>query len=135
MSPPHGEIVFGTSGFSFADWVGTFYPEGTRQGDMLAYYVTRFRALELNVTYYRIPPPTTVERLEAKTPDGFVSLMRTAFVELWKDPRFIRDYANAVKTEPILVTGSEGQGILAAIGRVKPEVKAFLVDYSNRLVK
>ena len=68
-----------------------------------------------------------------KTPDEPVAVMRSAFVELWKDPQFIRDYSNVVKTEPILVSGREGQDILAALGRVKPEIKAFIIDYADRL--
>jgi hypothetical protein len=59
--------------------------------------------------------------------------MRSAFVELWKDPQFIRDYSNVVKAEPTLVSGSEGQEILASLGKIKPEIKAFLVDYADRL--
>jgi len=70
-----------------------------------------------------------------KTPSEAVAVMRTAFVELWKDRGFIRDYANVVQTEPILLTGEEAQDIVAALGSVKPEIKAFLVDYSNRLIK
>jgi 3-deoxy-D-arabino-heptulosonate 7-phosphate (DAHP) synthase class II len=61
--------------------------------------------------------------------------MRSAFVELWKDREFIRDYANVVKTTPILVKGEEAQEIVAALASVKPEVKAFLLDYANKLVK
>jgi hypothetical protein len=61
--------------------------------------------------------------------------MRSAFVELWKDPQFVRDYSNIVKTAPILVSGQEGQEILAAVGKIKPEIKAFITDYSHRLVK
>ena len=59
--------------------------------------------------------------------------MRAAFVELWKNPQFIRDYSKVIKTEPILVSGAEGQDILAGLGRIKPEIKAFLVDYADRL--
>ena len=70
-----------------------------------------------------------------KTPSEAVAVMRSAFVELWKDPGFIRDYANVVETEPILLTGEEAQDIVAALGGVKPEIKAFLVDYSNRLIR
>ena len=51
------------------------------------------------------------------------------------DRAFIRDYANIVKTEPILLTGEEAQDIVAALAKVKPEIKAFLVDYSNRLIR
>jgi tripartite-type tricarboxylate transporter receptor subunit TctC len=70
-----------------------------------------------------------------KTPDDTLALMRTAFAELWKDPQFIRDYANVVKTEPILVAGKEGQEIISALGSMRPEIRAFLAEYCNRLVK
>src|SRR5215468_903327 len=70
-----------------------------------------------------------------KTPTDAVALMRSAFVELWKNPEFIRDYANVIKTKPIFVTGEEAQDIVAALAKVKPEIKAFLLDYSNRLVR
>jgi hypothetical protein len=70
-----------------------------------------------------------------KTPDEAVAVLRAAFVDLWKDPQFIRDYANVVKTDPILVSGEDAQDIVAALGKVKPEIKAYLLDYSNRLVK
>ena len=68
-----------------------------------------------------------------KTPDEPVAVMRSAFVELWKDPQFIRDYSNVVKTEPTLVSGNEGQDILASLGKIKPDIKAFIVDYADRL--
>jgi tripartite-type tricarboxylate transporter receptor subunit TctC len=70
-----------------------------------------------------------------KTPDEPVNLMRAAFADLWKDADFIRDYSNAVKAKPILVTGADAQKIIAVLGRVTPETKAFLLDYSNKLVK
>ena len=40
-----GTITLGTSGFSFDDWVGTFYPERTRKADMLGFYATHFSAV------------------------------------------------------------------------------------------
>jgi hypothetical protein len=40
-----------------------------------------------------------------------------------------------VRALAILLTGEEAQDIVAALGSVKPEIKAFLVDYSNRLIK
>ena len=73
-----------------------------------------------------MPPKTTAEA---------VTIMRAAFVDLWKDRDFIRDYSNIVKTTPILVKGEEAQEIVAALASVKPEVKAFLLDYANKLVK
>ena len=46
-----------------------------------------------------------------------------------------RDNSNVAKTAPVLVSGQEGQQFLAAVGKIKPELKAFITDYSNRLVK
>ncbi len=65
------EYVVGTSGFSFADWVGGFYPPGTRPGDMFAQYVRHFSTVELNFTYYRMPSPRTLDRLAGASPEGF----------------------------------------------------------------
>ena len=64
-----------------------------------------------------------------------VAIMRAAFVEMWKDPQFLADYSKVIKTEPILVSGADGQEIVADLGRVKPEIKAFLTDYTTKLVK
>jgi tripartite-type tricarboxylate transporter receptor subunit TctC len=70
-----------------------------------------------------------------KTPDEPVAIMRAAFVELWQDPQFIRDYSNIVKSKPLLRTGEEAQALVAALANVPAETKAFLLDYSNNLVK
>jgi tripartite-type tricarboxylate transporter receptor subunit TctC len=69
------------------------------------------------------------------SPDEAVAIIRAAFVELWQDPQFIHDYSNVVKTEPILVSGEEGQQLLAAVGKIRPEIRAFITEYSNRLVQ
>jgi uncharacterized protein YecE (DUF72 family) len=65
------EVFIGTSGYSFADWVGPFYPMGTRSADFLAYYATQFRCVEVNSTYYGIPEPRVLANMEKKTPAGF----------------------------------------------------------------
>ena len=59
--------------------------------------------------------------------------MRSAFVDLWKDQKFLADYSKVIKTEPILVTGSEGQAVLAGLGNVRDEMKDFIVQYTNGL--
>lgn len=61
----------GTSGYSFADWVGPFYPPGTRPARFLEYYAQHFGCVEVNATHYRIPPPATLANLAARTPPGF----------------------------------------------------------------
>ena len=68
---PAGEILVGTSGYSFDDWVGVFYPTGIRKGDMLSHYVGSFPVVEVNATYYRILKPVVLHQMERKTPPGF----------------------------------------------------------------
>jgi len=64
-------ICIGTSGFSYDDWKGHFYPERIAKKDMLGYYAAVFNTVEVNSTYYAIPPAYTFETMMRKTPDGF----------------------------------------------------------------
>lgn len=64
-------IYVGTSGYSYDDWVGPFYPAGLPKKDWLAFYAQEFRACEINYTYYRLPSARTLAAMAAKTPDGF----------------------------------------------------------------
>ena len=65
------QYIVGTSGYSFPDWVGAFYPEGTRAEGMLEEYAKHFEAVEVNFTYYRMPTARTMESLARRTPAGF----------------------------------------------------------------
>lgn len=62
----------GTSGFSYDDWVGPVYPEGLPAREHLQFYAELFPTVELNVTYYRVPAPSTVAGWARKTPDDFL---------------------------------------------------------------
>jgi hypothetical protein len=59
--------------------------------------------------------------------------MRNAFAEMWKNPAFLADYSKVIKTEPILVSGTEGQEVLNGLGAVRNEIKEFLVTYTNNM--
>lgn len=65
-------IYIGTSGYSYKDWVGPFYPENTRDGDMLGIYSDTFNFTEINSTYYKIPNPFMFYNMQKKTGEGFV---------------------------------------------------------------
>ncbi len=67
-----GTYYIGTSGFSYADWVGPFYPAGLKKTDFLPYYAERFPFVELNFTYYRQPAAGAMEKLISKTPSHFL---------------------------------------------------------------
>ena len=64
-------LYFGTSGFSYNDWVGTYYPPKMPRQEWLHYYAREFNTLELNSTYYAIPQLSVVKNLIAKTGEGF----------------------------------------------------------------
>jgi len=66
-----GEIVIGTSGYSYLDWVGPVYPSGTERKNFLKLYAAEFSMVELNFSYYRQPVAGMMERMVRNTPDGF----------------------------------------------------------------
>ncbi len=70
------EIRVGTSGYSFDDWVGPFYPGDIKKGKMLDYYVNHFNTVEINSTYYRIPHPAVMANIEKKTPKDFEFMVK-----------------------------------------------------------
>lgn len=55
-----GNIYVGTSGFSYREWLGRFYPRGLKGLDLLDYYAARFNAVELNNTFYQLPAAATL---------------------------------------------------------------------------
>ena len=64
-------VIVGTSGYSYKEWKGTFYPSGLPAAKMLPFYAQRFGAVEINNTFYRMPTATMVEKWAAEVPDGF----------------------------------------------------------------
>src|SRR3989442_7801572 len=105
---PPGEIIVGTSGYSFADWVGPFYPPGMKSGDFLHFYPERSPVVEVNSTYYRIPPPRTLEQMERKTPPGFrfvVKLHQSMTHEDARDPLLYRQFIDG--PEPLKAAGKD----------------------------
>ena len=72
--PPHNaqpQFRIGTSGYSFADWVGPFYRPGTKSAEMLDCYSEVFPVSEVNFTYYRMPSARTLASLARRTPPGY----------------------------------------------------------------
>jgi uncharacterized protein YecE (DUF72 family) len=65
-------IRLGASGFSYDDWVGPVYPSGLPRRDWLGFYAREFDALELNVTYYRVPAASTIAGWIERTPQDFL---------------------------------------------------------------
>lgn len=70
------EIRIGTSGYSFEDWRGQFYPARIAKGKMLDHYQAYFDTVEINSTYYRIPHPAVMYNIVKKTKPEFEFIIK-----------------------------------------------------------
>jgi uncharacterized protein YecE (DUF72 family) len=68
----------GTSGFSYKEWKGSFYPEDLPDSRMLAYYAERFPAVEINNTFYRMPTRKLLEGWAEQVPPDFRFVLKAA---------------------------------------------------------
>jgi uncharacterized protein YecE (DUF72 family) len=78
-------ITVGMSGFSYPEWIGEIYPEGTKRKDMLATYATIFPTVEINMSYRRNPLPKTIDTWREAVQDGFTFAMKAnQRITMWK---------------------------------------------------
>ena len=106
-------LFVGTSGWQYKSWRGRFYPEDMAQARWLEWFAERFRVVEVNNTFYRLPPPETFEAWARRTPADFVVAPKMSryltHVKRLKEPdepvqRFLRHAAPlGAKCGPILV--------------------------------
>jgi uncharacterized protein YecE (DUF72 family) len=65
-------LYLGTSAFTAAGWEGSFYPQGMRSADYLAFYAEHFHTVEVDSTFYGCPSARTVNNWAARTPEDFL---------------------------------------------------------------
>jgi len=65
------KLHVGTSGYSYKEWKGNFYPEDLPAKEMLSYYSRRLPAVEINNTFYRLPQPSMIENWKQQVPARF----------------------------------------------------------------
>jgi uncharacterized protein YecE (DUF72 family) len=70
------QVAVGTSGYSYKQWRGRFYPEKLPAARMLGFYARHFPAVEINNTFYRMPAPALLEKWAAETPAGFTFVLK-----------------------------------------------------------
>lgn len=64
-------IRLGTQGWNYDAWVGPFYPDGTRPVDFLSVYSRAFDTVEVDSTFYAVPPSRTIRGWAQRTPPQF----------------------------------------------------------------
>ena len=71
-----GSVRIGTQGWNYDAWVGPFYPSGTRSADYLSVYARAFPTVEVDSTFYAIPPARTVRGWYERTPPNFTFALK-----------------------------------------------------------
>jgi uncharacterized protein YecE (DUF72 family) len=71
MSTKRGKLHIGTSGYHYAHWRGVFYPKNLPKQYWFAYYTRHFDSVEINNTFYRLPPAQTFETWREQAPQDF----------------------------------------------------------------
>src|SRR3954468_11194429 len=80
-----GEVLIGTSGWSYRSWRGPFFPDDLPARSHLEYYARHFCTTELNRVFYRTPSEESVRGWAEKTPEDFVFAWKASkFITHWK---------------------------------------------------
>jgi uncharacterized protein YecE (DUF72 family) len=69
-------VLTGTSGYSYKQWKGRFYPEKMKEAEMLGFYAGRFPTVEINNTFYRMPAPELLRKWADQTPEAFTFVLK-----------------------------------------------------------
>jgi uncharacterized protein YecE (DUF72 family) len=91
------DLYVGTSGYSYKEWKGSFYPGDLAARDMLSYYGQRLSAVEINNTFYRLPNESVLDSWASQVPESFrfsikASRRITHFARLQEEARDHTDY-------------------------------------------
>ena len=111
----------GTSGYSYPEWKGSFYPEKLPAAKMLPYYAERFSTVEINATFYRLPTARLLAGWAAQTPDLFAFTL--------KAPRRITHDSRLQRCEEVL------QVFLDAAETLGPKLGVLLFQLPPSLKK
>lgn len=68
--------IVGTSGYSYKEWKGIFYPADLPAAKMLSFYAAHFGAVEINNTFYRMPEAKTLEKWSGEVPESFTFVLK-----------------------------------------------------------
>ena len=72
------KILAGTSGYAFKEWKGAFYPKELKDDGMLGYYASKFPAVEINNTFYRLPKEKVLLDWAAQVPETFTFALKAS---------------------------------------------------------
>jgi len=105
-------LSIGTSSWSSADWVGTFYPDKMKPTEFLRFYATKYDTVEVDSTFYRLPTAWLCKKWAKDTPETF---------------RFALKVTRDITHDKVLVgCEEEWEKFLGAVGELGPRL-GFIV--------
>lgn len=119
-------LVAGTSGFSYATWKGKFYPANLPGSKMLRHYAERLNGVELNGSFYRTPPETTLQKWASETPPGFRFCMKANRGLTYSADSFDRVGLARIFTQRIAILGERLGAVLLQFPPVRQKNVALL---------
>ena len=72
------KLLAGTSGYSFKEWKGSFYPADLKSDQLLGFYATKFPTLEINNTFYRLPKEHVLLEWASQVPEQFTFSLKAS---------------------------------------------------------
>lgn len=127
-------LHIGTQGWNYSAWLGGFYPDGTRAVDFLPVYARAFNTVEVDSTFYAVPPASTIRGWYDRTPDDFVLALK--FPQTVTHEARLRDVDGTTETffERVRELGDKMGPVLVQLGPdFGPEELPALVDFVPRL--
>jgi hypothetical protein len=114
-------VSVGTSGYSYKAWLGSFYPKNLSPKEMLRFYASRLRTVEINNTFYRLPKESVLLSWAQQVPDGFRFVL--------KAPQKI------THVKRLKDTGAEVEYLFRAAAALGPKLGAILFQLPPNLHK
>jgi uncharacterized protein YecE (DUF72 family) len=115
-----GQIRIGISGWKYAPWRGRFYPKDLKQKAELSFAASKFRAIEINGTFYSLQSPSSFRSWAEATPSDFVFAI--------KGPRFITHMLKLRNVEAPLANFC-ANGMLALGAKLGPILWQFAPSF------
>lgn len=72
------QLLIGTSGFSYKEWKGTFYPQDLKADQMLSFYAQHLETVEINNTFYRMPKRDLLQGWAEQVGQNFRFVLKTS---------------------------------------------------------
>jgi uncharacterized protein YecE (DUF72 family) len=116
----------GTSGYSYSEWLGSFYPPDLAENRMLSFYAQQFDSVEINYTFYRMPTVRVLQSWGKETPGNFVFSLK-APRRITHDLR-LRDAA-----DPLTFFTDTASALKDRLGVLLFQLPPFLKKDSSRL--